>query len=345
VKLVLHVGPPKTGTTAIQGALIQNRKALLEAGALYFIDETEPAWALPMMFLRKQKMHPALRQHFWSLKQARAWSERAWIQLGNQIERHRPHTVILSSEHFVEPRMDFDGLQARLREVSEDIHVVAYLRDPASHYCSVIDQHIRGGMRLDDLQTPWSYEYPQVRLLSRYHTLYGPERMTVQSFDRRHLRDGDIVADFQQVLTGTLGLDLPPLSYRGAPNTALSGAAAALLAVMNETFVRIRTDNGDRAMIKRRAEAMARLRQSPTLAALPRLALHDEALKATIRHNAREPLDWANATFFGGRPVMDTGHPGAPAPDEAAQRAFMKDWLLGYLDGETARLAAQEVIG
>lgn len=344
MKLVLHIGPPKTGTTAIQGALIQNRKALLEAGALYFFEDTEPAWALPMQFLTKQTMHPALRQHFWSLPEARNWSQRAWTQLDNQIARHNPHTVILSSEHFVDQYMDFAALHERLAQVSTDIHVVAYLRDPASHYCSMVDQLIRGGQRLSVLPTPWTYRYPQVARIRRYLKRYGRERMHVQSFDRRHLEGGDIVTDFSRLLTDRLGLDLPALTYEGGLNTALSGAAAALLAVMNETFVRIRKDNDDREMIARRAQAVARLRRSPTLAGLPRLALPDEALKSTIRHNASTPLTWVNDTFFDGQPVMDIGHEGAPAPDEAAQHAFMRNWILGYLDGETARLAAQEVI-
>ena len=43
MKIILHIGPPKTGTTAIQGALMQNRKALLEAGALYFTDPKDTA--------------------------------------------------------------------------------------------------------------------------------------------------------------------------------------------------------------------------------------------------------------------------------------------------------------
>ena len=345
MKIILHIGPPKTGTTAIQGALMQNRKALLEAGALYFTDPKDTAWALPMIFHREDEMLPALRAQFWSIQEAQNWSRRAWDALDAQIARHRPHTVILSSEHYASMQLRVPALLERLRAISTDIEVLAYLRDPASLYCSYVDQQIRGGTRLAQLPTPWDYPYPPVARLGRYLEALGRERLHVQAFDRKHLHKGDIVADFMQVLNGRLGLNLPQIAFSGTQNTALSGAAAALLAVVNESYVRQRKDGKDQELVKRRAAFIRRLRQSPVLAGLPRLALPDEALKGVIRHNAREQLGWFNATFFDGRPVMDTGiAPAGPAPKKKDRHAFMKDWILGYLDGEAPRLAAQELV-
>ena len=345
MKIILHIGPPKTGTTAIQGALMQNRRALLEAGALYFVDPVETAWALPMIYHREDEMLPALRAHFWSIKEAQAWSTRAWTALENQINRLKPHTLILSSEHFASMQLRVPAMLEHLRTFSNDIDVVAYVRDPASLYCSYVDQQLRGGTRLNNLPSPWDYKYPPVGRVKRYLDAVGPDRMHVQAFDRKHLHGGDIVADFVHVLNGKLGLGLPQLQVGGSPNTALSGAAAAMLAVMNETYVRHRKDGKDQDLVKHRSAFIKRLRQSQTLGGLPRLALPNDALKSVIRHNARTQLGWFNDTFFGGRPVMDVGAaPAAPAPKKPEQGAFMRDWILGYLDGEASRLAAQEIV-
>lgn len=346
MKIILHIGPPKTGTTALQGALIQNRKLLLESGALYFLDPTDQARALTTMYHPKTDMIPALRRNFWSMKEAQNWSKRAWDRLDVEIGKFKPHTLILSSEHFADQPLDFAALTNRLAQISDDVHVVGYLRDPASLYCSFIDQQIRGGVRLRQLRTPWDYEYPPVQRVKKWYDHYGADRTHIHSFDRARLHKGDIVADFMHLLNDGLGLTLPQIKFEGAQNASLSGAAAALLMTMNETFARNRKDGSDQALVKHRAGFVARLRKSQTLAALPRLALPDDSMKSMIRHNAREPLTWFNDTFFGGQPVMDTGAaPVAAAPKPPQQRAFMKDWILGYLDGEASRLAAQEVIG
>ncbi|MFO1055867.1 MAG: hypothetical protein U1E53_02750 [Dongiaceae bacterium] len=140
-RVVLHIGPPKTGTKSIQASLSANREALLDHG-VYFPD-TKPADAIG---------HPSLA---WDIQEdlgrvAARWSDASlsWPTVLARAAEHRADTILLSSEAFVSGFVggDFDGPAfAHMRAILGDLPVIVVfgLRDPCRLIPSAWQQMVR----------------------------------------------------------------------------------------------------------------------------------------------------------------------------------------------------------
>lgn len=332
---IVHIGAPKAGSSSIQSALRHHVDALAEQGVEAFrMGHTlNNAHTLAMRFMQHRKrLKPQERRKHGSLAKGHEKSQRAWEAFAEQIRARRPEFTVLSSEHFINLRNPEQLVEA-LRELFDDITLVAYLRDPVEQFRSRIDQEIRGGARFCDLMAPDMYRhYPNARL-ERYLALVGRERLVVRNFARENLVKGDVVADFLAQVGVIAGrpVSLPePPSRR---NESLCAAATAWLMTANETFRRF-TDVDDRETLHQRYELIRRLRLSEELRALPKLRLDDPELIAPIRRNTRDYCLWLNETFLKGQAPLTVEDPKERVLEEAVLRDRMRDWLLGHLTPE-----------
>ncbi|WP_238365964.1 hypothetical protein [Mesobacterium pallidum] len=329
MKIIVHFGPPKTGSTAIQAAIWQNRKTLEEAGILLPLWGHDPVRALATLYHHPDRpLVPALRTHFHTPEAAMRWSENSWQRLERTVAEQRPHTLLISSEHFASLK-DKEPFIARLRALSPDIHWIGYARDAASLYISSLDQAIRSGARMKDLESPWEFTYPKTNRYKIYLQEFGPERVTVRMLDRATLDEGDVVQDFFNRVREA-GVEVPPIkSPQGQLNASLCGAATAYLLTINYGFDR--WDTGDGGTVKERMALIDRLRGAPTLQDMPRLAFPDDALRNVVRWRAREELRWINGKFG---TELDDGRPAGAWPTWDEQRGILRDWIMGYYNPE-----------
>lgn len=325
MKIIVHFGPPKTGTTAIQGAIWQNRKTIEDAGILLPLWTHDPVRALATLYHHPDRpLVPALRTHFNTAEAAMRWSENAWQRLEKEVAEKRPETLLISSEHFASLK-DKEPFIERLRAMSGDIHWIGYARDAASLYISSLDQAIRSGARMKDLESPWDFNYPKTNRYKIYLNEFGAERVVVRTLDRAALDEGDVVQDFFNRVREA-GVNVPPIkSPQGQLNASLCGAATAYMLTINYGFDRWGT--GDGATIKERMTLIERLRSAPSLQDLPRLAFPDEALKNVVRWRAREEVRWINKKFG---TTLDDGQPIGEWPTWDEQRGILRDWIMGY---------------
>src|SRR5690606_16945170 len=101
VKLIIHIGMPKTGSTALQRSLRLLHPALLKQGILYprlrgMGINHNTLWLLT----RSQSIPSRYFRHLLASnpQYVSGVLPRAWADLINQIERYRPQTLILSGE-------------------------------------------------------------------------------------------------------------------------------------------------------------------------------------------------------------------------------------------------------
>jgi len=341
---IVHIGMPKAGSTSIQGAIWRNSDALLEQGIRTFRASTGPQdRALSTRFRPDQKkLVPIMRRWFRTMDEAQDWSQRCWEELEQMVRTERPPLTLLSSEHFFNLPWPGKFLEA-LRELFSEITVVAYIRDPADFYKSEIDQKIRGGVRLHDLDTPLSYVYPSATQARKYLRLLGRENMIVRNFDRKNLSGGDVVTDFFEVVGRIAGrpISVPRMPPRA--NESLCAAATVWLLTQNELFQRF-TQGNDSETLKLRFDMIDRLRKAESLADLPRLGLTDPLFADLIRYNAREACTWYNETFFADQVPFATGTKPSPLPDDEEIRSRMREWLFGYLTPEALDQVLREVV-
>lgn len=195
MRILLHIGSPKTGTTALQACMTENHALLANQGVLYPRVSSHPIThhflsfllrertGLPRLFRQLYRDHPDwLARDF-----ARDWNE-----VKAQVQKYVPHTLVLSSESLyvatdVERGPAFRDL---LRSLSPDISLVAYIRRPSEYYLSLIQQSLKSSSRFT---APGPINIRQ--RIEFFETLFE-QPVVIIPYDRAHLHQSDITADF-----------------------------------------------------------------------------------------------------------------------------------------------------
>ncbi|MFV8781644.1 hypothetical protein ACNKU7_04400 [Microbulbifer sp. SA54] len=136
MKLILHAGPEKTGTSAVQASLFSIRDKLLSKGILY-----------PDVCLWGDKSHHRLA---FSMFEIDAWGERELFgdllaRLENEIIASRCETVILSSELLKKAFScgNFSKFSNFVEKLFSDVIVVLVFREQVSWLASVYNQMVK----------------------------------------------------------------------------------------------------------------------------------------------------------------------------------------------------------
>lgn len=257
MKVILHIGTEKTGTTSIQRTLAYERDILAAGGILYpklFGSENHMEIAvaamsnaradeLKMVELSRQDCdHPEYRR-------------RLKDQLHSEIAEGDYHTLIISNEH-CHSRLLSDEALIRLVDLLSgavpvsDIEVVVYLRRQDRLAVSLNSTRIKLGGNGPLFPGGNSERMPDYfcfdRLLDRYARVFGQGKLTTRLFERDRLHDGNVVIDFYQVT----GLGCPKFIMEEL-NTSLSATQGLFLERFNQTFPMVWQDkiNPDRGPI------------------------------------------------------------------------------------------------
>ncbi|WP_411150800.1 hypothetical protein [Streptomyces sp. A30] len=231
---LLHIGPHKTGTTSIQGALFAAKDAMPEHGVVFPADSRHPmeavlaACARPGMIGNTQP------------------TERHWQRLVDQVKATGRRTSVISSEFFADAPDD-ETIARVVEELGgERVHVLITLRPLARIMPSQWQQYVQNGLRmgyenwLEHMLKKAPYEKPNPsfwrrhrhdRLVERWARVAGPERLTVVVVDDRDR--GHLMRTFEQLL-GLPDNLLQPVP--DAANRSLTLAETEMLRKLNMEF-------------------------------------------------------------------------------------------------------------
>lgn len=195
MKLLLHIGSSKTGTTSIQNFFVSNADKLLEKGILYPVKNSVAAnhILLAAGFVRHNSIPiPHSRIYQENFDKYKSDFIRFKKALDKDIKNFKPKLLVLSAEQLFRDFSRVSAIQFSdfLRPYFNEIEVVAYVRDPVSDYTSRAAQQIRTGKLM---RTP---AVRDVRSVLEYYESQFPGCVRVNAFDREKLFDGDVVADF-----------------------------------------------------------------------------------------------------------------------------------------------------
>ncbi|KMK66812.1 hypothetical protein IMCC21224_111669 [Puniceibacterium sp. IMCC21224] len=151
-------------------------------------------------------------------------AERLWRNLLLAIEAQRPDTVVISCENQFRPfdPAAFERMNHVLHAQFKSVRVVCYLRAPASYFLSAVQQDLKkngdfalpSASRFRDTLEPWQ--------------THGPGPVTALKFDRKALKDANVVHDF--CANFLPGLDIDALGTLAAEeNSSLSPEAMQIL--------------------------------------------------------------------------------------------------------------------
>lgn len=193
-ELVLHFGLAKTGSSAIQRALFENRAALLRQHGLLYPGDEENHYFLEASFADAPEQHVRLRMRgIHDRGAAQAFLQGYRERLVEQVQATRPRRILISSEYFT--AMTEDGLRSLhrfLQPLARRITLFAYVRDPWSHAVSTIQEFVRSGQVADRVAI--GYVRSNVEILHKFEVAFG-QRVQVAAFGAAG-RPFNVVADF-----------------------------------------------------------------------------------------------------------------------------------------------------
>lgn len=244
MKLTIHIGTEKTGTTSIQAALAKDRARLAGQGVLFpklfgspnhmelavAASDPNPRDELQMIELRRQNCgHDEYR-------------ERIAAQIADEIGDANATNVVVSNEH-CHSRLRGPAAVRRLIDLfgiaPEQCRIVVYLRRQdrlaVSLYSTVLKLGGASSVFPETTGVELPYYFDLERVLDTYAQVVGRERIRVRLYEPGLLLNNDVVTDFYNV--AGLGIE-PSISPR--QNESLSMAQAIFLRAFNERFPLIR---------------------------------------------------------------------------------------------------------
>ncbi|MBC2900942.1 hypothetical protein [Streptomyces cupreus] len=231
---LLHIGPHKTGTTSIQGALFAAKEAMAGHGVDFPATSRHPMSAALAICARPGMMGNSKP------------TERHWETLVEQVAATGRRTSVISSEFFADAPDD-ETVERIVQELGGDrVYVLVTLRPLVRIMPSQWQQYVQNGLRMgyEDwlrhmLKKP-PYEKPNPsfwrrhrhdRLVERWVRVVGAERVTVVVVDDRDR--GGLMRTFEALL------GLPENLLQPVPDTAnrsLTLAETEMLRNLNVEF-------------------------------------------------------------------------------------------------------------
>jgi hypothetical protein len=223
VKLILHIGSPKTGTSTLQETFANSRGQLLEHGVLYPDLDGRVQHHLACVYLRATSLPREMRQP--GSPAPGALMRQAEARLATAVaeaQARGAHTLLLSSEYLFHPSSAeaMAEFARRMRALATDVTVACYLRDPVSWYLSSVAQVVRA-----------SHVFPRLQPLAYADVLDGFARefpVKARRYDRAALQGGDIVSDFLASFLPEVPTE-PILQRRQNRNQSLSAEGVDIL--------------------------------------------------------------------------------------------------------------------
>lgn len=280
MKITLHIGQSKTGTSAIQSFLTLHRDALIQQGILY---PTISVWGMPIDAGSHNAVADAIAG---KIAYPFVTAEKYREAFFGEAFRLGLDRMILSAEHFIggEPRIwdvtdhdaHYEGYRAKVQRTTDwlkghDVELLVYLRPHASWLASSIAQNIRTtGLvaKIDASMTDMQFFnmfLPLLRyekLLTAWREILGPNKITIVPYRRDALLNGNSVDDFM-LQVGIDGSKLPQ-AQKQEVNSSLTREYLEVQRALNKTP---RTKSEIRTSIKC-LEALSRTSSEPTSYAL-----------------------------------------------------------------------------
>lgn len=214
--LILHIGMGKTGTTAIQNALWDNREVLARHGVTY----PSVGTVAKAHHLIAPRCPPFLSHTGWRFLEVAEWAP--------LLAEAGTDRILMSSELIVwaEPDQVAAFCAALLEHF--DLKVVLYLRRQDNSIMAGYNQMIKAGTQTASIDRVIDRQLDRYDYLAKiwpWEKALGAENLVVLPYERGQFHKGDLIDDF---LLKVLGMERPEGFVVGGdrnPNPRLSRAA------------------------------------------------------------------------------------------------------------------------
>ena len=343
-RFILHIGTEKTGTTTLQGYLHGAQSELNEQGVAYYASpgrvESRALAAsavgdqAPDDFLKQLSVQSPEQRHVFR-EQTKRHFHAAMTALDERI-----HTVVISSEHFhsrLRQSWQVKWLHDLIMPWANDVRVVVYLRPQTDVLSSFYSTALKNG-EVHNLEAlgrkichAGNHFYNYQSLLELWARIFGKKTLIPRLFTADELKQGDIVADFLEVIglsfLQATALDLP------RQNESLNPAGQALLRGLNRARKR-----AEDALPEREHQPLAKSVMNMFSGSGERLS---PAVEAELQSSFEASNQWVCDQFFSERPTL---FPSKAGHRKKCPLVFSKQ-QLALVQTVMARLERSEVSG
>ncbi|THD76936.1 hypothetical protein E7681_03585 [Thalassobius vesicularis] len=238
MRLTLHIGTEKTGTTTIQRFMYVNRVGLAEHGILVPMSPGKiNQRKLPVIaynpdrtdeFIKQQKLNgPVVRS-----EAIKRW----WDEFREEVAHFNGQRVLVSSEHFqsrLRSREEIERLHGLLSSVFDQIDVVLYLREPVQTAVSLFSTAVRSGANMTEVPGPQNEYFRNIvnhrETIQVWSEIFGAQNMRLRLFEKGCFHNGNLLDDFIHAS------ELPAMEYAFPPpqNESLSNLGIGVLSRIN----------------------------------------------------------------------------------------------------------------
>jgi len=326
----LHIGGPKTGSTAIQDALFFH----LRDPRFQYVSGGEPNGSLAFEalfheFPGSQRIFRRFGSPRGTFAAYRTALERQWNRGVDRAVANGTHLVISAENLWTSPEPALRRLRDSLSSRGFDIRVQGYLRPWKSWLTSLwVHKSVHDRGRFELLSPLDELVFQVLENVERLREVFGRDRVQLSLFDPARFPEGCVVRHF----ASQIGLKVPP-GFRLRANDGCSRPAIQLAYCYNRFENPVQEEDDDYPPNKFRMLGLVRQLQGP------RLRLHPELLEPWFEQQRK--LDpWIEREF--GFSMAD---PPAASPTQGAIRCEAD---LFEFDPETldwlARASGQPVI-
>jgi hypothetical protein len=242
-QIFLHIGPHKTGTTAIQRMADENRADLARHGILY----PSGRWhgQLGSCFAQNKVAYVYNRHSGFTDWAAIYKSDTDYqVRLLQELEESDCQDVIFSYEGFIDLDLqEIRDLTNFLKGRCDEIRIIAYCRHPLSFAPSEISQRARMGLpsgRDNSENAP----IPRFKLyFEKFANVLGTEAFILSDFARTALHRNDVRLDFLKKIGFPEHYESDIRLSNDPTNESLSAEAVALAAEMAKSAPQLAQNN------------------------------------------------------------------------------------------------------
>ena len=211
MKLIIHIGAQKTGTTTIQSFLKLNNKNLIKQGILIpqsiaYKNSFNHRWLCS--FAYEDNNFNKIR----SLKEidnlGNLLISEKILEFKEEIKKNHSDLCIISSEHLSLELQNIDKinkLKNVLEDIFDDIKIVIYIRKPLKQAISLLSTCIRNGQYINN----WYRNYPlkpkrfrrrnNIKKILKLWESNFPKNLVVRIFESEQLYENDLLKDFCKI--------------------------------------------------------------------------------------------------------------------------------------------------
>jgi hypothetical protein len=197
MNLVLHIGTPRTGSTAIQIFCDTNRESLLQNNVLFpktgfRAKLAGRGWRTP----GHDDLIPALRNNYSTILE----------DLRSEIAKYPNARILLVSSENFSLHPDMPKLVMKKFNYFDKILIIIYLRRQDLYLESLYGEFISGGWYKTSVKTKdffLNYKAPYgniernyYRLITNWSETFGKENIIVRPFEKEQWFEGDLIKDF-----------------------------------------------------------------------------------------------------------------------------------------------------